>query len=796
MSPKEREQLQAEFSILSSLNHPNIVRYFHRDHIKATQDLHIYMEWCGGGDLGRVLRDLKSTGVLAKEEYVWRIFAQLATALYRCHNDEDPPEPGSNAFVEQIKPTNLNSKSKRVILHRDLKPENVFLGDDQTVKLGDFGLSKMILSNDFASTYVGTPYYMSPEICNAENYTSASDIWALGCIMHELCAKATPFDAKSHFHLMQKIRACELQSEVPEVFSTELRNAITSCLNLNPRRRPDAAALLSIPYMWVARKGNEMVALGKEMKRKEALASQRLQSLEADQVALRQEIEDRLRREWEVKARLQIDGQVQRELEKLHQRFEREVEARLQALINKNDPKLAQMNEFRALRDLPNPPVSNGTGDKESAGHASSVSTTGTGTGDDSALSSAETDITNLSSLSLTLDSPNASTNKTPSAVPAAKKANKVPFARSKTNIDSPADIDMVEPSPMTISSLNLSPRRNATAQAAADHSSRNIFAEHKAESAKGKWVPTLQPASSASDDEEGSDDDSFAIVSPTRAKIPAANTKEPFKVPQIPTRPGLGARQKTTGTMQKLTTQPPLFPSSTPHGNPSSPARKLGVPSTPSAPNLTILTPSTPPNPSLNPDCGLIRAKSDAGSPTKAGLSPDRAAAAAARQRISKIPSSAHLVAAAAATTTTTAAGALGEPSTSPTRNPAGGLPKSKVGAMGAGKTLIDLATARRGGRPVSKDTGRPTAALSEEDMKNRTARDTEFLQLLGIAERKGAKDEGPAAVWDPENEMEMPSPFLVRKRREIVAKMMAAKNGEKGDRKGERQGRIVLIQ
>ena len=57
----------------------------------------------------------------------------------------------------------------------------VFLGEDNSVKLGDFGLSKMIKSHDFASTYVGTPFYMSPEICAAEKYTLKSDIWSLGC---------------------------------------------------------------------------------------------------------------------------------------------------------------------------------------------------------------------------------------------------------------------------------------------------------------------------------------------------------------------------------------------------------------------------------------------------------------------------------------------------------------------------------------------------------------------------------------------------------------------------------------
>jgi len=59
MSQKEREQLHAEFAILSSLRHPNIVGYYHREHLKTTQDLHLYMEYCGNGDLGRVIKELQ-----------------------------------------------------------------------------------------------------------------------------------------------------------------------------------------------------------------------------------------------------------------------------------------------------------------------------------------------------------------------------------------------------------------------------------------------------------------------------------------------------------------------------------------------------------------------------------------------------------------------------------------------------------------------------------------------------------------------------------------------------------------
>jgi serine/threonine protein kinase len=88
MSPKEREQLQAELSILKELVHPNIVRYYEREHLKASQDLHLYMEYCGNGDLGRVIQKLKNNGKNADEEFVWSIFSQIVSALYRCHHGQ------------------------------------------------------------------------------------------------------------------------------------------------------------------------------------------------------------------------------------------------------------------------------------------------------------------------------------------------------------------------------------------------------------------------------------------------------------------------------------------------------------------------------------------------------------------------------------------------------------------------------------------------------------------------------------------------------------------------------------
>ena len=124
MSQKEREQLHAEFQILSTLRHVNIVGYYHREHLKATQDLHLYMEYCGNGDLGRVIRDLAQRNQYAEESFVWSIFAQLVTALYRCHYGVDPPEVGKNVLGLGITAKPKVPTGGVTILHRDLKPEN------------------------------------------------------------------------------------------------------------------------------------------------------------------------------------------------------------------------------------------------------------------------------------------------------------------------------------------------------------------------------------------------------------------------------------------------------------------------------------------------------------------------------------------------------------------------------------------------------------------------------------------------------------------------------------------------
>jgi NIMA (never in mitosis gene a)-related kinase 1/4/5 len=118
----------------------------------------------------------------------------------------------------------------RKVIHRDLKTANIFLTGDNTVKLGDLGISYILESTlGAAMTVVGTPYYMSPETCQSAPQTNKTDMWALGCIMHELCCLEYTFKADNLLGLVQKICSGKYLP-IPTQYSPELAKIIDMLL--------------------------------------------------------------------------------------------------------------------------------------------------------------------------------------------------------------------------------------------------------------------------------------------------------------------------------------------------------------------------------------------------------------------------------------------------------------------------------------------------------------------------------------------------------------------------------------
>ena len=123
-------------------------------------------------------------------------------------------------------------------------------GNSIILKIGDFGISKFLKNVESLTEtgVVGTPSYLSPELCDGKSCSEKSDIWAMGCILYEIMALHRMFEGSNLPALVMKITSGKYKA-LPNLYTENLSNLVTSCTDLNPEERPNTKSIMGLAFL-------------------------------------------------------------------------------------------------------------------------------------------------------------------------------------------------------------------------------------------------------------------------------------------------------------------------------------------------------------------------------------------------------------------------------------------------------------------------------------------------------------------------------------------------------------------
>lgn len=203
-----------EIEILDQLSHPNIVQFLGSMLVKHETKLHIYMEICEGGDLGKKIRNQEPVHFEEWEITPW--MRDIATGIEYLHSKE--------------------------FIHRDIKPTNILLSGN-TAKIADFGCGKFF--QELQSYYTnngGDRNYMPPEYFMKGKFGRSGDMWSVGCTFYELTVLKRAF--KETNEILQRRKRQFSLSLIPSKYSKDLRILIRTLLQSKPEKRPTASGVI------------------------------------------------------------------------------------------------------------------------------------------------------------------------------------------------------------------------------------------------------------------------------------------------------------------------------------------------------------------------------------------------------------------------------------------------------------------------------------------------------------------------------------------------------------------------
>ena len=207
-----------EINIHSKLYHQNIIKLY--SVYEDDETINIILEYAKGGNLYQLIKDEKNG---FSESQAFDYFIQVINAVYYLHSNN--------------------------IIHRDIKPENILIGDDNKLKLCDFGWAKE-LTLENRSTFCGTMEYMAPEIVGSENYDYSVDIWSLGILLYEMLFGHSPFNGKDTNNIILNIKSHELNyDDTNKKISNSCKDLIQKLLNMNPQKRLKIKDILEHPFI-------------------------------------------------------------------------------------------------------------------------------------------------------------------------------------------------------------------------------------------------------------------------------------------------------------------------------------------------------------------------------------------------------------------------------------------------------------------------------------------------------------------------------------------------------------------